>query len=32
MTVRHSLLAILADQPAHGYGLKTRFEESTAGG
>lgn len=31
MTVRHSILAILADQPAHGYGLKTRFETSTAG-
>lgn len=31
MSVRHSLLAILADQPAHGYGLKSSFEKSTAG-
>lgn len=31
MTVRQSLLALLADRPAHGYVLKTRFEESTAG-
>ena len=31
MTVRHSLLAILADEPAHGYGLKATFEKSTAG-
>jgi DNA-binding PadR family transcriptional regulator len=31
MTVRHSLLAILAQHPAHGYGLKSSFEESTAG-
>lgn len=31
MTVRHSLLAILADGPAHGYGLKSTFEQSTAG-
>ncbi len=31
MTVRNSLLAILAEQPAHGYGLKTQFEQSTAG-
>lgn len=31
MTVRHSLLAILADEPAHGYGLKSRFERRTAG-
>lgn len=30
MSVKHSLLAILADQPAHGYGLKSRFENSTA--
>lgn len=31
MSVRHSLLALLADTPTHGYGLKTAFEESTAG-
>ncbi|MFN0150437.1 MAG: PadR family transcriptional regulator [bacterium] len=31
MSVRHSLLAILAEQPAHGYGVKSRFERSTAG-
>ncbi|MGQ0554178.1 MAG: PadR family transcriptional regulator [Planctomycetota bacterium] len=31
MTVRHSLLAILAEQPAHGYSLKSSFEKSTAG-
>lgn len=31
MTVRNSLLALLADHPAHGYGLKSTFEESTAG-
>lgn len=31
MSVRHGLLAILADQPAHGYGLKSRFESGTAG-
>ncbi|MCR9247534.1 MAG: PadR family transcriptional regulator [bacterium] len=31
MSVRHSLLAILADQPTHGYGLKSTFERSTAG-
>ena len=31
MTVRHSLLAMLSEQPAHGYGLKASFEESTAG-
>ena len=31
MSVPHSLLAILAEHPAHGYGLKARFEESTAG-
>ena len=31
MSVRHSLLAILSDQPAHGYGLKSTFEESTGG-
>ncbi len=30
MSVRHSLLALLAEGPAHGYGLKTDFEASTA--
>jgi len=31
MSVRNSLLAILAREPAHGYALKSRFEEDTAG-
>ena len=31
MPVRNSLLAILAAHPAHGYGLKSSFEETTAG-
>lgn len=31
MSVRNSLLAILASRPAHGYGLKSSFEDSTAG-
>lgn len=31
MSVRHGLLAILADHPAHGYGLKSAFEANTAG-
>ena len=31
MTVRHSLLALLASEPTHGYGLKSSFEKSTAG-
>ena len=31
MTVRNSLLAILAHEPTHGYGLKSTFEKSTAG-
>jgi DNA-binding PadR family transcriptional regulator len=31
MSVRHSLLAILAEHPAHGYGLKSGFEKRTAG-
>jgi DNA-binding PadR family transcriptional regulator len=31
MSVRHSLLALLAAEPAHGYGLKASFEERTAG-
>jgi len=30
MTIRNSLLALLADEPAHGYRLKSRFEETTA--
>ena len=31
MTVKNSLLAILAQEPTHGYGLKSIFEQSTAG-
>ncbi len=31
MTVKNSLLAILAQEPTHGYGLKSSFEKSTAG-
>jgi DNA-binding PadR family transcriptional regulator len=31
MSVRNSLLAMLATQPTHGYGLKSDFERSTAG-
>ena len=31
MTVRNSLLSLLALGPTHGYGLKSGFEESTAG-
>lgn len=31
MTVKNSLLAILAHESSHGYGLKSTFEESTAG-
>lgn len=31
MTIKHSLLAMLADEPTHGYGLKSRFEANTAG-
>ena len=31
MSVRNSLLALIAAQPAHGYGLKSEFESSTAG-
>ncbi len=31
MTVRNSLLAILSGQSAHGYALKSTFEDSTAG-
>jgi DNA-binding PadR family transcriptional regulator len=31
MSVKHGLLAILAERPTHGYGLKSRFEKSTAG-
>ncbi len=30
MSVRNSLLAILSREPAHGYGLKSEFERSTA--
>jgi len=30
MSVRHSLLAILAEEPSHGYALKAAFEKSTA--
>lgn len=31
MSVRNSLLAILAEQPSHGYGLKSSFEKTTGG-
>ncbi len=31
MSVRNSILAILADHSTHGYGLKSEFEASTAG-
>ncbi|MBD3402015.1 PadR family transcriptional regulator [candidate division GN15 bacterium] len=31
MSIRHGILAILAEQPAHGYWLKSHFEEYTAG-
>ena len=31
MSVKHGLLALLADAPRHGYGLKTGFEERTGG-
>ena len=31
MIIRNSFLAILSNQPAHGYGLKSTFESSTAG-
>lgn len=31
MSIRNSLLAILSEEPTHGYGLKNRFETSTAG-
>ncbi len=31
MSIRNSFLALLASQPAHGYGLKSFFEESTGG-
>lgn len=31
MSVRNGLLALLAEHPAHGYGLKSEFEASTAG-
>lgn len=31
MSIRNSFLAFLAQQPAHGYGLKSCFESSTGG-
>lgn len=31
MSVRYGLLALLAEAPAHGYGLKTGFEQRTGG-
>lgn len=31
MTIRHSLLALLADEPAHSYQLKSDFEDRTGG-
>ncbi len=31
MTVKNSLLAILSQEPTHGYGLKSAFEETTSG-
>lgn len=31
MTIPSSLLAILAEGPSHGYAIKTRFEQHTAG-
>ena len=31
MSVKHSLLALLADTPSHGYQLKSSFEERTGG-
>ena len=31
MSIRHSLLALLSEQPTHGYGLKSSFEKNTAG-
>ena len=31
MSVRYGLLALLAEAPTHGYGLKTAFEERTGG-
>lgn len=31
MSVRSGILALLADQSGHGYGLKSRFDASTAG-
>lgn len=30
MSIPNTILALLADKPAHGYALKTRFENSTA--
>ena len=31
MTIKNSLLAILAKEPTHGYALKSSFEKSTSG-
>lgn len=31
MSIRHGILGVLADGPAHGYRIKTQFEESTGG-
>jgi len=31
MSIRHSLLALLADRPMYGYQLRSRFEECTGG-
>lgn len=31
MSIRHSFLALLAGEPTHGYGLKSGFEDRTAG-
>ena len=31
MTVKNSLLAILSQEPTHGYGLKSIFEQTTSG-
>ncbi|MEM7517698.1 MAG: PadR family transcriptional regulator [Planctomycetota bacterium] len=31
MSIKSSILALLAEEPTHGYGLKTTFEASTAG-
>jgi DNA-binding PadR family transcriptional regulator len=31
MSIRHGLLALLAEEPRHGYGLKALFERTTGG-